>query len=338
MVSKDFISDRIRRCISLLVATIIPNSNQLKSKVRCLKQLYKLFDSKKSTENRVILYYADGSPDCPGLADRLKAMVTGYSIARKNCYNYYIFHHLGFKIEDYLIPNEINWLIEKKDICLGLNHLRFLWFTTRIEKLDPRYSEYHLHFAQDSTESLTEEDQEEYNFSKLFHQLFKPTDYLKGLIDKTRNRLQIDENGYIAVHVRFLDFFETVESKRDTAFTKHARAEEQAEMIHSIQLTLQKLHTESGGLPILLLSDSNTFLNTEHAQYIHTIPGEVGHIYSKEGNKEITDRAFIDMFLISEAKLVYNIIGPGTYASGYSYMGARIGSKPFSRVNRLIPM
>ena len=36
------------------------------------------------------------------------------------------------------------------------------------------------------------------------------------------------------------------------------------------------------------------------------------------------------------AKRVYNIIGPGTYASGYSYMGARIGQKPFSRMQRIV--
>lgn len=328
----------MRRCISLVIDAIIPNSLELKRKFLCFRQLYKLFDSKKSTENRVILYYTEGSPDCPGLADRLKAMVTGYRVAKKNNYSYYIYHNLGFKIEDYLLPNKINWLIEKKNICLGLNHLRILWFTNRLETLNQGYSEYHLHFAKDSTWALTEEEQKEYNFAKIFHQLFKPSDYLRGLIDEARNKLQINENKYIAVHIRFLDFFETVESKRDTAFTKHASAEEQEEMILSIRRTLQKLHNESGDLPILLLSDSNVFLNTEHAPYIRTIPGEVGHIYSKEGNKEITDRAFIDLFLISEAKYVYNIIGPGTYTSGYSYVGASIGQKPFTRVNRIIPM
>lgn len=321
-----------------MVAAFIPNSRALKLKVRCLLKLYKLFDSKKSTEKRLILYYANGSPECPGLADRLKAMVTGYTIARKNSYSYYLYHHLGFKIEDYLVPNEINWIIEKKDICLGLNHVRFLWYISRIVQLDPRYSEYHLHFAGDSTETLTEDEYKDYNFSKIFHQLFKPSDYLNGLIKDAKSKLQFTENEYIAVHCRFLDFFETVESKRDTAFTKHASAEEQAKMILSIRLTLQKLHNESGNLPILLLSDSNVFLNTEHAPYVRTIPGEVGHIYSKEGNKAVTDRAFIDMFLISEAKHVYSIIGPGTLASGYSYMGARIGQKPFTRVNRIIPM
>lgn len=335
MLRISFILDKIRRMASSLFAAVVPDSHQFKCKLRCLLALYKPFDLKKPTENRLIAYYADGSPDCPGLADRLKAMVSGYIVAAENNYKYYIYHQLGFDIQEYLIPNEVDWRIETKDICLGLNHVRFLWFTRHMTSLNKKHSEYHIHYAQDVTENLTEEEKKSYGFFQIFHKLFKPTEHLQQLIRNTQNSLNIQENQYIAIHIRFLDFFERVESKRDTAFTRHASPEEQEEMIRSIHQTIDKIHSESNGLPIILFSDSNKFLNLPHEPYIRIIPGEVGHIFSKEGVKKITDRAFLDMFIIAGAKYVYNIVGPGTYTSGYSYMGARIGNKPFSRIPRI---
>ncbi|MBR3695047.1 MAG: hypothetical protein IKL98_02270, partial [Akkermansia sp.] len=145
----------------------------------------------------------------------------------------------------------------------------------------------------------------------------------------------LNENEYIAVHARFLDFFENVEQKRVTAFTRHAAPEEQQKMIESVNRTIQHIINKHEGKKVLLFSDSPTFLASPHPEGVCIIPGEVGHIYACSGNKAVTLKAFSDLFMISQASHIYNIVGPGTYPSGYSYLAARIGARPFCRIERL---
>lgn len=332
-----YVADRLRRTASKLLAFLVPNSFHLKLRIRCIRSMYRLFDFRaQSDKKRFICYYKSGSPDCPGLADRLKALVTGYVLATENGYPFYIYHDLGFQLRDYLLPAEVDWSLEESSISLGLNRISCIWFAAEMLNLNPRVKEYHLHCAGDITENLEGELKDKYDFGRTFHKLFRPSPHLSQLLEKARHECGIAENEYIAVHIRFLDFFETVESTRDTAFTRHATPEEQAAMIESIHRTVEQIHEQCGGRPIVLFSDSTTFLAAKHPSYVRILPGQVGHIYVHADNQSVIDKAFTDMFIIAGAAHVYNIVGPGTYKSGYSYMGARIGCKPFTRYERLM--
>lgn len=329
------LGERVRRFASNLLARFVPDSYRLKLKVRCLLSMYKPFELRgKSKEKRLICYYRKGSPDCPGLADRLKAMVTGYIIAAENNRPYYIYHDHGFDIQDYLVPNSVNWWIEHKDISLGLNTVARLWYTDKMVHLDESVKEYHSLCGGDITAQLFGELKDKYDFSCVFHQLFTPSARLQQLIDQTCAEYDLQEDSFVAVHIRFLDFFENVEQPTDTVYTKHASVEEQREMIGSIHQTIEKILARHAGKRVLLFSDSKTFLDAPHPGNVIVLPGKVGHIYAHAGEDDVTAKAFLDMFIISRAVHVYSIIGPDTHASGYSYMGARIGGKPFTRVER----
>ena len=64
----------------------------------------------------VFYFYIDPSIGHPGLADRLKAIVCCFDIAEKNGYAYKLIFNYPFKIEDYLEPNNIDWLAEENDM------------------------------------------------------------------------------------------------------------------------------------------------------------------------------------------------------------------------------
>lgn len=329
------IKQKIRRQISQCVKKLMPDFDNFKRKIRLIKSMYVPFQLKnKSDKKRVICIYKEKSPDSAGLADRLKAMVSSYIIAKENGASLYIYHDLGFQLTDYLLPNSVDWFIEKEDISWGLNKVHNLWFTSEVKKIKTGKKEIHPHFTWDVTAKLNDELKQKYSFYCCFHRLFKPSPKLSSQIDNTFATCGLVENNFVAVHARFLDFFETVETKDDTAFTRHASPEEQVNMLESMKKTLRMLH-EKTGKSIVLFSDSKTFLSAEHEPYVMIIPGEVGHVYAKGDNSDVVMKAFLDMFVISKAASVYNIVGDGLYPSGYSYMGARIGNKKFERVSRI---
>lgn len=327
---------RVRSTASRLMGAVVPDAYRLRLRLRCLFFMYKLWPFRSvSREKRVICYYRDGSRDCPGLADRLKAMVSGYILAAENGRPYYIYHDHGFVLQDYLEPAEIDWRIELSDISTGFWACRRLWYTDSLLPLDASVPEYHSLCGGDIAEGLCGDLREKYDFHRVFHALFRPSAALQRAIDSYCQEYQLTEDSYIAVHIRFLDFFENVEQPHDTVYTRHASPEQQAEMIESINLTLEHLLQRHAGKKLLLFSDSPVFLAAPHPQGIIILPGEVGHIYAHAGNQGVILKAFVDMFIIARAAHVYSIVGPGTHPSGYSYMGARIGNKPFCRMERL---
>lgn len=340
MLNRKHFSARMRRFLSITLQLIIPNWRHIKAKLQLIFSTYKLFapDSNTTKERRIIRLHIKGGSDAPGLADRIKAYVSTYIIAKESGYNFYIYHDYGFKLDDYLEPNEVDWRIKKNDINFGIRHFKILWSVSHIQPLNQKILEYHTHFHQDVISNLPNELKDEYSMHRVFNKLFKPTHYLSDLLEKNLHSLRLKDNTYIAVHCRFLDFFEAVEHKSDEyPFMKHASKEEQKLMMVSIHKTLDMIHSRNMEMPILLFSDSSKFLNSDHQDFVRTVKGKVGHIFTHSGDKDVIDKAFIDMLLISKANKVYNIIGPGTLASGYSRQAALIGNKPFERIERIMP-
>ena len=136
---------------------------------------------------------------------------------------------------------------------------------------------------------------------------------------------QLREDQFIAVHLRFLDFFEPVEKEAKQAT---GTPEQQEQMIKDIHAALDHLLQESGCESILLFSDSNRFLQAPHPAYVKVLPGTVGHISRNNGSDAITDKAFTDMFVMGKARHIYRILGEHIYAGGFAQTAAKLAGKP----------
>lgn len=60
----------------------------------------------------------------PGLADRIKAIVHCYNIAKLNGYQFKIIYKDPFPLEEYLNPNKVNWLADYNDLGSDLRHVK----------------------------------------------------------------------------------------------------------------------------------------------------------------------------------------------------------------------
>lgn len=326
--------DFIKRKVGQLAGRSLPFC---KDQLKIMWTTYSLFSfRKRKQERRVICLFKEGSEDSTGLADRIKAAVSTYIVAKKNDYKFYLYHDQGFDIQKYLEPNEVDWRINLEDISLGLNQFKILWYLKYVPKLDTSVYEYHTHRTSDICYYMDGSLGEEFQFSKVFHKLFRISASLQNEIERAKKEAAITKGRYIAVHVRFLDFFETVETERDTYYTRHASEEEKEQMIKSMLLTIRNIHEKHEDCDILLFSDSQTFLSLEFPSYVKQLRGKIGHISVHSDDADVITKTFVDFFVISEASRVYNINGPGTYNSNYCRVAANIGDVPFERVARVM--
>ena len=290
-----------------------------------IRHEYKLFELRKRNPARVIIYMTEHT-EFAGLADRLRGFVSGYILAKENNRSFHLYHDKGFNLETYLEPNEVDWRISPADISRGLNRVAFLWFTNSWPRLEKSKKEYHGYGLFNLIPHLPEGIKEKYTYGGVFHTLFRPTTYLQQLIDSTMQAAQLQEGQFIAFHLRFLNFFEPVEMNKTEADVT-GTPEQQAKMITDIHATIDQVYRASACKHVLLFSDSNRFLQAPHPAYIKVLPGTVGHIARHNDAGTITDKAFIDLFIMSKAAQVYSITGPHIYGGAFSHTAAAIGGK-----------
>lgn len=286
---------------------------------------YKLLEFKKRNHNRVIIYMTENT-EFAGLADRLRGFVSGYILAQENSRSFHLYHDKGFNLETYLEPNEVDWRISPADISRGLNRVAFLWFTNHWPNLDQKDKEYHGYGLFNLIPHLPEEIKHKYTYGGVFNKLFRPTAYLQHLIDQAMREVGIQDNNFIAFHLRFLNFFEPVEMNK-TEEDVTGTPEQQRQMIENVHATIDEVYRDSACRHVLLFSDSNKFLQASHPDYIKVLPGTVGHIARHNDASAITDKAFIDLFIMSKAAQVYSITGPNIYGGAFSRTAAAIRGK-----------
>lgn len=280
-----------------------------------------------TASNRVISYF-DSDTAWAGLIDRLRTMACSWIMAKESDLDFYIYHDAGFKLEDYLEPNEIDWRIARNEVHFNLNYVCLLLHLNSFRKLERIGKDYHTYQLPivDAFVSTSESLQEKYTDYSVFHKLFKFSSSVQKLAESYMSQLSLKECEYVAVHARFLNYFEQVETHGSVTTS----LEQRLAMKESLRMTLQSVHDETG-LPIILFSDSNSVLLDEYPDYVKVIPGSAGHISKHSGESDITMKVFVDLYILSKACKIFSLTGDGLYNSGFSRYAANIGNVPFVR-------
>lgn len=274
----------------------------------------------RNAANNILLFIFDPSRNHPGLMDRLKACVGIYNIAKRNNRNFKILFEPGSYIPDYIEPNMTNWQVEKHDISYSMYESRLISYTGREDNvfLNSKIRQYHVYNYRglDLRLFLRIYNCEEL-WSKDFNELFRPSKTLYTILQNQ----QFKENEYIAVHVRFVNALELAEPKYPVLplpiEKKHLLIEKCIKAIKSIE--------KDNNLPVLIFSDSSLFLKKCGME---EDLGKIGHI-SYNTSREVYEKTFTDLFMISRARMVIQLQDNNLYRSAFSRFGAMIGNKPF---------
>ena len=279
--TKNFFKTKINSFVCWCLGYIAKDTDD----VRQYKHLTKLkFHSRTPLRDQIIL--VDYSDVTFGLADRFIGILSLYMFAKETNRKIKIHHTCDFLLQDYLIPNKTDWHIKEEEIAYGINECRLLIARlgqnklkhSGLPKLSNEILQYHAYSNHDFRNYLQTNQLNKYDRHVLFHELFKPSAYLELLLQS----IEADflQTPYLAVHLRFMNFFEQVE--RNT-INGHIREEEQQQrMINLCKKQLEEIHHQFPNNIILLFTDSQFFSSLQFPSYIKSLPGKVGTIsYSR---------------------------------------------------------
>lgn len=287
----------------------------------------------QSNEEKTVIVMVDGkSGSQNGLADRLRGILSVYSICREEGIPFRIYWTYPFPLSDYLIHHRYNWEIDDESLSNSLDNsqiaIRFVLGNVIFENsIDKRYlrktikeqTKEQLHIYTNSIFS-------QQRFNLYFDELFKPSKDLEDAIKENLNRIGTK---YCSVSFRFLDllgdFKEEVPSR--IVLRKDQR-------IILVQKCIDELESFIDGLSheykVLVASDSVTFLDeAKKLKRVYVVPGEIYHTCSSvEGHLPFM-KTFLDFYLLKNAESVHLFKNNLMYESGFPKFAALCGKRPF---------
>lgn len=268
----------------------------------------------KSDNLGYFYFYLLPSIKHPGLADRLKAIISCYYIAKSNGYRFKIVFESPFQLKDYFTPNIIDWEASEEELSFSIQDTKILDYKGGYKHLVP--NRHYICFNYCGTIIRDIDDEE---FRSLFSELFKPSESLSHFI----NSLSHSQQDYVAIHLRFVNALGMFENGK-SPLSETA----QKELVNRCKEGILKI-CKDNNLPVAVFSDSSLFLDEiSNLPVIVFDHDNIGHIVNNASH-DVIMKSFVDFMLLSRAKKIYRIIASEMYPTNYSYIAAIIGNVPF---------
>lgn len=279
---------------------------------------------------RRVIYMNDWDKN-GGIADRIKGILTSYSLAKQNDRSFYIYWTQPFSLMRYLEPASVDWRIKSDEILyekktslpLIIVARNPYYFQNKIESLIFKHyfktkKELHVRTNHFLCEDIS---------SELFKELFKPSDHLQKELDQYKTKCP-----YYSFSFRFLQLLGDFEDIRGEVLQE----DEKKYLIEKCLKELAKLlKSLPEGYKAFVASDSKTFTQ-KAAQLdprIFSVEGEIMHPVSyfrgKEQSEVVHLKTFLDFFLIMDAEKVYRMQTGKMYSSGFPHLASIVGKKTF---------
>lgn len=159
----------------------------------------------------------------PGLADRIKAIISCYDWAKSNGYHFKLYFETPFPLKDYFNP-KFNWVATYEELEYSIYDTKIVNENYREKpiQLIPNKQYHCYNYAGHHMPKIFPDSG--YKFSDLFNEMFEPCNKLKQkYLD-----LGIKEKQYVSCHLRFVNALEKFE---DTFFDNYLEKEEDRELL-----------------------------------------------------------------------------------------------------------
>ncbi len=289
--------------------------------VKC--RYYHLRSERDALKHVVIMFIDERSLMChPGLADRFKSIIGMYYISTMNKFKFKLIFNIPFKLEKYLLPNKVNWVLEKGDIDYGMFTTKLIMYDgfEDMPLLNDEINQYHCCFytGHNYLQYHQVENWEE-RWRVMFHNLFRPSEYLEELLER-----ELPKETYAAVHLRFVNALGEFEKGYKSRLTHREQLQLVDKCFEMIDVIVQKENN-----PLYIISDNEYFMRLAQKRgYMILGTGHIRHI-SFGSDSESHDKTFVDFFALSNAQKIYAIHGEALYNSVFPYYAAIIGAVPY---------
>ena len=285
----------------------------------------------KKRPSPVQIYNLDGHKYTCGFADRLRGIISIYAWAKANELPFRINHETPFHLEDYLVPNKIDWQLKENELSYNViysNPIVMMDYTKgkRLPFLCKK-RQHHFYANINALPIINEHYKKNYSYTELFQELFKPSCKVSNALEPYSK--YIDE-GYISISFRFMqlmgDFVDVCGSTLDECGRE--------KLVKDCMKFVTSLHEKHLDIKyVLVTSDSETFIDiVKKLPFVFVIPGKIGHI-GFNSDADATLKMIIDFLMISRAKKAYMGYTGQMYKSHFAESAAEITGIPYESVN-----
>lgn len=279
-----------------------------------------------------VIYMADGRIKHGGLSDRLRGIVSLYIYCKNQGINFAINFNHPFNLSDYLISNQYDWYISERDLTYSYKDTRPVvirpykncdneqLFSTKIchNKIHKQ-----LHVYSNVT-------YQKYNFGSSFNELFRPSSALNEQITYHLSKIG---GQYVSITFRFQQLLGDFKEGN----YKILNNEDRRALIGKCISAIERIKSNNPEITkVLVTSDSTTFLKIAEQKipYIYYVPGDVFHIEYSINDKQFSYmKSFLDLFMISKAKIVYFYSTGSMYKnSAFAETAALIGGTKYIKI------
>ncbi len=308
------------------------NVCRLQSKLKYIlsfRNEYSNSNLKTHRGGKIAIFLIDGKTIHGGLSDRLRGLFSTYYYCKKEDVEFKVFWDFPFKLQDYLEPNKVNWLIDSKGISHNSDEVAFRFFNSYSLMNDNeksffkmlRTKKHELHVYSNVT--LHEE-----MYHTFFNDLFKPSKILQDALQYNTNEIG---GKYISVTFRFIGILGDF---KDTHVLAELEMNEKEIYISKCLDVIGSLRIKHPDISkVLVTSDSPVFLErASQLEYVYVIPGTLLHMDSVSKNQKDL-KAFTDMLMISKAECCYSYnYGKMFVATKFARTAALIGNRQFIEI------
>lgn len=282
------------------------------------------FQLRRASKKNVLYFIFEPDVPHPGLADRLKAVISLYNVAKANGYEFKFYFETPFRLSDYLMPKK-DWEYVLSDLEYSLIDTRIINETSwhKITSLKPN-KQYHCYNYAGNDMPWQFKDTG-YKWHDLFQELFSPS----TLLLEAYNDLYITDENYISVQFRFVNALEQFEGY--TFFDNHLETEEERQqLIKKCRNCITDIIAENEGKAIYVFSDSKTFLDAIDDMPVKILNhNNLGHTGVKQ-QQETTLKTFLDLYVMSKSEKIYRVRAKELYnLSCFALLASRMNNVPF---------
>jgi len=254
----------------------------------------------------------------PGLADRLKAVLGCYYIAKNNGYEFKIIDQTNSGLGKFLVRDE-NLMADTEELEYSWRDTKLFHYSTLICgvecKLEPN-KQYHCYcylgddlFYQNGREYIRP-------YRELFNELFAPTDVMQKYLAQTK----LEKGEYISVHARFVNLLGAFENSKYPTLSP----DRQENLISRCLDALKKICGENT-LPVVMFSDSKVFLERAKSLPVIVLDTDgISHI-SMVNSDDALAKTYLDFLLIMQSAKLYRFMSNELHPTGFSIYASFAG-------------
>lgn len=302
---------------------------------KSLCYMFKHYDFKRpvtSVPGKMIVFNVDRDFYSGGMADRFKGAVTSYAYAKSKGYEFRIRYIYPFDLADYLSPALYDWRLRPGEYSRNFWKSKHMYARAehgrRLMRQNPEKYQLHFYGNYDNLDYLNSCFGTDYKWGDLFGELFQPNAEMKTRIEDLKAQIG---TSYISAVFRFQNLLGDFHEYK---FSSIDDEQKRQSLINVCVDGLLALQERNKGIPILVTSDSSTFI-----QHISRIPG----IYVVGGNRvhigcdstkddDAYMNSFVDFFLLADSKAIFSLGTADMYSTQFPLYAAKINDIPFERI------